>query len=158
LTFEWKFLFDTTYTFELIIPFQVNWHYSNMLKCVNFIEIRSYAYLYAKATLLKILSVQRFFLQYKSQCLEKVNVKYVIKRLWHEIFHIVPGINPRPISTLQLRCRAWYGSLGLIPGPIWYEKKKKNANKTLKNNICYFWSIANWTLKQLFDYSLNSCL
>jgi hypothetical protein len=26
------------------------------------------------------LSVQRSFLQYKSQCLEKVNVKYVIKR------------------------------------------------------------------------------
>jgi hypothetical protein len=65
------------------------------------------------------LFVHRSFLQYKSQCLEKVNVKYVIKRLWHEIFHMVPGINPRPITDLQLRCRAWYGSLGLIPGPIW---------------------------------------
>jgi hypothetical protein len=65
------------------------------------------------------LSVQRSFLQYKSKCLEKVNVKYVIKRLWHEIFHIDPGINPRHISALQLRCRACYGSLGLIPGPIW---------------------------------------
>ena len=43
----------------------------------------------------------------------------MIKRLWHEIFHMVPGINPRPISALQLRCRAWYGSLGIIPGPIW---------------------------------------
>jgi hypothetical protein len=32
---------------------------------------------------------------------------------------MIPGINPRPISALQLRCRAWYGSLGLIPGPIW---------------------------------------
>jgi hypothetical protein len=32
---------------------------------------------------------------------------------------MVPGINPRPISALQLRCRAWYGNLGLIPGPIW---------------------------------------
>jgi hypothetical protein len=78
---------------------------------------------WTKATLLRIyfrnLSVQRSFLQYKSQCFEKVNVKYVIKRLWHEIFHIVPGINPRPISALQLRCRAWYGSIGLIPGPIW---------------------------------------
>ena len=78
---------------------------------------------WTKTTLLKIyfrnLSVQRSFLQYKSKCLEKVNVKYVIKRLWHESFHIVPGINPRPISTLQLRCWAWYGSLGLIPGPIW---------------------------------------
>ena len=76
-----------------------------------------------RSTLLRIyfrnLSVHRSFLQYKSQCLEKVNVKYVIKRLWHEIFHIIPGINPRPISALQLRYRAWYGSLGLIPGPIW---------------------------------------
>ena len=42
LTFEWKFLFDTTYIFELFIPFQVKL-YSNMLKCVNFIEILSYA-------------------------------------------------------------------------------------------------------------------
>ena len=78
---------------------------------------------WTKAALLRIyfrnLSVQRSFLQYKSQCLEKVNVKYVIKRLWHEIFHIVPGINPRPISALQLSCQAWYGSLELIPGPIW---------------------------------------
>jgi hypothetical protein len=78
---------------------------------------------WTKATLLWIyfrnLSVNRSFLQNKSQCLEKVNVKYVIKRLWHEIFHMVPGINPWPISALQLRCRAWYRSLGLIPGPIW---------------------------------------
>ena len=40
------------------------------------------------------LSVTRSFLQYKSQCLKKVNVKYVINRLWHDIFHIVPGISP----------------------------------------------------------------
>ena len=60
-------------------------------------------------------------------CLEKGNVKYVIKRLWHEIFHIVPCINPWPISAFQLRCRAWYGSLGLIPGPIW----KKSCNNLL---------------------------
>ena len=44
----------------------------------------------------------------------KVNVKYVINRLWHEIVHVVPGISPRPISAHQLRCRAWYGSLGPI--------------------------------------------
>ena len=56
----------------------------------------------------------------------------MIKWLCHDIFHMVPGlegwygsrvdttgINPWPISALQLRCRAWYGSLGLIPGPIW---------------------------------------
>jgi hypothetical protein len=48
------------------------------------------------------LSVQRSCLQYKSQCLEKVNVKYAVNRLWHEIFHIVPSISPRPISVLQI--------------------------------------------------------
>jgi hypothetical protein len=41
---------------------------------------------------------KRSFLQYKSQCMEKVNVKYVMKRLLHEIFHIVPGINSTHIS------------------------------------------------------------
>jgi hypothetical protein len=39
----------------------------------------------------------RSFLQYKSKCLKKVNVKYVNNRWWHEIFHIVPGISPRPL-------------------------------------------------------------
>jgi hypothetical protein len=43
------------------------------------------------------LSVQRSFLQYKNQCLERVNVKYVIN-----IFHIVSDINPRLITTLTL--------------------------------------------------------
>jgi hypothetical protein len=80
------------------------------------------------------LSVNRSFLQYKSQCLEKVNVKYVIKRLWHEIFHMVSGINPRPISALQLRRRAWYGSLGLSPGPIW----KMSCNNLLLSHILFF--------------------
>jgi hypothetical protein len=36
--------------------------------------------------------------------MEKVNVKYVIKRLRHEIFHIVRGINPRSISD-DKECR-----------------------------------------------------
>jgi hypothetical protein len=96
-----------------------------MLKCANLIETQFDAYLYASSffvlghiifetkifasctnsTLLRIyfrnLSVQRSFLQYKNQCLEKVNVKYVIKRLWHEISHIVPGINPRPMYCLS---------------------------------------------------------
>ena len=52
---------------------------------------------------------------------------------WHEIFHIIPGINPRPISALQLRCRAWYGSLRLIPGPIW---KMSCNNLLLSRNKC----------------------
>ena len=60
------------------------------------------------------LSVQRPFLQYKSQCLKKVDVKYVIKRR-HDIFHIIP----QHIPALQLRCQAWYGSLGLILEPTW---------------------------------------
>ena len=83
------------------------------------------------------LSVQRSFLQNKSQCLEKVNVTYVIKRLWHDIFHIVPGINHRSISALQLRCRDWYGSLGLIPGPIW--KMSCNTLLIVLHNIGYTW-------------------
>ena len=87
-------------------------------------------------------SLSRVGMYDKCQCLEKVNVKYVIKRLWHEIFHIAPGINPRPISALQLRCRAWYGSLGIIPGPIWkmscnnlivYKAMIRNDSETIVN-------------------------
>jgi hypothetical protein len=55
-----------------------------------------------KSTLLRIyfrnLSVERSVLQYKSQCLKKVNVKYVIKRSWHEIFH----------KTILLQCKSEY--------------------------------------------------
>jgi hypothetical protein len=51
LTFEWKFLFNTTYTFELIIRFKLFKLYSNMLKCVNLIEIWFYAYLYVSSFL-----------------------------------------------------------------------------------------------------------
>jgi hypothetical protein len=89
---------------------------------------------WTKATLLRIyfhnLSVQKSCLHYKSQCLEKVNVKYVINRLWHEIFHIVPGISPGHIS-LQLGCRAWYGSLWMIQGPIW----KMSCNNLLLRDV-----------------------
>ena len=57
----------------------------------------------------------------------KVNVKYVINRLWHAIFHMVPGIS--------LRCRAWYGSLGLIRGPIW--KMSCNNLLVIKKKVKY---------------------
>jgi hypothetical protein len=43
------FLFNTTYTFEPIIPFQLNFiiNYSNILKCINLIEIQFlHAYFY----------------------------------------------------------------------------------------------------------------
>ena len=49
MTFEWKFRFNTTYTFEPIIPFQLNFiiNYSNILKCINLIEIQFlHAYFY----------------------------------------------------------------------------------------------------------------
>jgi hypothetical protein len=49
----------------------------------------------------------------------------------HEIFHIVPGIGPRNISPVELRCRAWYGSLVLIPGLIW----KMSWNNLLRYQI-----------------------
>jgi hypothetical protein len=46
---------------------------------------------WTKATLLRIyfrnLSVHRSFLLYKSQCLEKINVKYVIKDVMHIFMH-----------------------------------------------------------------------
>jgi hypothetical protein len=35
------------------------------------------------------------------------------------------------VSALQLRCRAWYGSLGLIAGPIW----KMSCNNLLLSHI-----------------------
>ena len=80
---------------------------------------------WTKATLVKrfIFAICQFkdlFCNIKVNAWKKVNVKYMISRLWHEMFHIiVPGISPRPISALQLCCRAWYRSLGMIPGPIW---------------------------------------
>ena len=52
LTFEWKFLFNTSYTFELITSvfrFKLFKLYSSILKCVNLIEIRFYAYRYASS-------------------------------------------------------------------------------------------------------------
>ena len=115
----------STYTYWYIFASDyrssyVKLHVSNVIVQIDIVwyifETRLETKIFAswtKSILLRIyfrsLSVQRSCLQYKSQCLEKVNVKYVIKRSWHEIFHIVPGINPSPISALQLRCRAWYG-------------------------------------------------
>ena len=55
---------------------------------------------------------------WKSQCVEKVNVKYVINRLWHVIFHIIPGISPRPISALQYR----------VSGLIWEFRANTRAD------------------------------
>ena len=66
----------------------------------------------------------------------------MIKRLWHEIFHMVPSLNPRPISALQLRCRAWYGSIGLIPGPIW----KMSCNNLLLVSGLMLWTLIIWNI------------
>jgi hypothetical protein len=91
-----------------------------------------------KGTLLRIyfrnLTVQRCFLQYKSQCLKKVNVKYVINRLWHEIFHIVPGISLLPISAFQLPLRGWYAG---VSG--WYQGRyeKCHVNNLLLSHILF---------------------
>ena len=41
----------------------------------------------------------------------------------------------RPISALQLRCRDWYGSLGLIPGPIW--EISWLCNNLLLSDFCW---------------------
>jgi hypothetical protein len=84
------------------------------------------------------MSVHKSFLQYTCQCLVKVNVKYVIKRLWHllcnvfmfiyacyifplifiqnnkrllhDIFHIGPCISPR--LPCQARQRSWSADMG----------------------------------------------
>ena len=88
------------------------------------------------STYLRNLSVQRSCLQYKSQCLEKVDVKYVINRLWYEIFQIVPDIFFWPMLSLQPRYRDWYGSLELIPGSkchviIYIQKISRNHWKLI---------------------------
>ena len=85
-----------------------------------------------KATLLRIyfrnLSVQGFCMQYKSQCLKKVNVKYVINRLWLEIFNIVPGISPRPI-ILYITRRA------SLSGLIWESRADARPRVDMENVI-----------------------
>ena len=53
------------------------------------------------------LKISIFALKYK----KKVNVKYVINRLWHEIFHIVPGTMYQPSSftvMLDMGVLGWY--------------------------------------------------
>ena len=87
LTFEWKFLFDTTYTFELIIPFQVKL-YSNMLKCVNFFEIRSYA---SSFLVLWQQSIYRLIFQTTAQIPEvEYGGKYGHMRANTDILYICP--------------------------------------------------------------------
>ena len=49
------------------------------------------------------------------------------------------------ISALQLRCRAWYGSLGLIPGPIW----KMSCNNLLLLYSYNFNPIKNTYLRHM---------
>ena len=93
------------------------------------------------STDLRNLSVQRFCLHYKSQCLEKVDVKYVINRLWYEIFQIVPGIFFWPMLSFQPRYRDWYGSLELIPGSkcyviIYIQKISRNHWKLITIYLC----------------------
>ena len=70
--------------------------------------------------------------------------KYVINRLLHGIFHIGPSISPPPISTLQLRCRAWGGSLGPIPGPKWKMLRVQTHNKVKPNQEYRYAKFINW--------------
>jgi hypothetical protein len=44
--------------------------------------------------------------------------KYMIKRLIHYLFHIIPAIIPRLISTFHC-VSGWYGGLWMLPGLIW---------------------------------------
>jgi cytochrome c1 len=81
------------------------WANYSVLSYLNCIPICWNVLIWLKYDLLRIyfrnLSVQRSVLQYQSQCLKKVNVKYVINRLWHGIFHIVPPDDYREIANFN---------------------------------------------------------
>jgi hypothetical protein len=102
------------------------------------------------------LSVQRSFLPYKSQCLKKVNVKYVINRLWHEIFNIVPGISPR----FRVLYKCFVKSTQHID--IWMQIPIQDdvyiwANYSVSsylNFIPIFWNVLIW-LK--YDFTIFPC-
>ena len=56
------------------------------------------------------------FASYKTIC--RKYKMYMIKRLIHDLFHIIPAIIPWSISALDC-VSGWYGGLGMIPGLIW---------------------------------------
>jgi hypothetical protein len=115
-----------------------------MLKCVNLIKIRFYAYLYASCFLVlwhvqidivwyifetrfetKIFTswikatLLRIYFRNLSVHRSFLQYKSQCKRLLHDIFHIGPGISPR--LPYQARQRSWRVDMGrgLIPGTIW---------------------------------------
>jgi hypothetical protein len=60
--------------------------------------------------------------------------KYIIKRLIHDLFHIIPAIFPRPISALDC-VLGWYGGLWMIPGLIWKVMYWSLLKKNTKCNL-----------------------
>ena len=44
--------------------------------------------------------------------------KYMINIIWYGSFRIISRINPRPISSLELKLSGWYWCLGLIQDVI----------------------------------------
>jgi hypothetical protein len=55
-------------------------------------------------TWLKVHNTEQDFLMFK----------YMINIIWHGSFRITSRINPRPISSLELKLSGWYWCLGLI--------------------------------------------
>jgi hypothetical protein len=125
----------------VIVPIDIVWYiFETRLETKIFAR-------WTKATLLKIyfrnLSVQRSFLQYKSQCLDKGQCKICDKKIMTWNFPYRSCYQPRPISALQLCCRAWYGSLGLIPGPIW-KTSCNNLSITENEHDIFYLILQNW--------------
>ena len=69
--------------------------------------------------------------------------KYMIKRLIHDLFHIIPATIPLPISALDC-VSGWHGGLGIIPELIrkrscinLYIMQTARRKKGKKRNIIY---------------------
>ena len=61
--------------------------------------------------------------------------KYMINIIWYGSFRITSCINPRPISSLELKLSGWYWCLGLIRDLI--RKEPYNILYILINDLDY---------------------
>jgi hypothetical protein len=70
--------------------------------------------------------------------------KYIINIIWYGSFRITSCINPRPISSLQLKLSGWYWCLGLIRDVI-----RKEPYNILYISSSDNKSVSHWIM---FDY------
>jgi hypothetical protein len=105
-------------------------------------------YWYENQLVLKTKYIYNVYFQYHFTL---IGIIHVIKRFAVQImgptcsltcrayFPYSPWYQPETlISTRQVRCRAWYGSHGLIPGPIW---KLSCNNLLLSCNKCHIYNV-----------------